>query len=307
MEFRVFAEPQQGASYEDQLAVAQAAEKLGFNAFFRSDHYMNGAEASALPGPTDSWTTLGALARETSTIRLGTLVTSVTFRHPGVLAVQVAQVDQMSGGRVELGIGAGWNETEHRAYGIPFPKKRFGLYEEQLEVITGLWSTPEGALFSHSGTHYTLENSPALPKPIQRSIPVIIGGAGRNRTPAIAARFASEYNTGVPEIAAIPGLIGRVRAACEAIERDPDSLVYSSVWAVAAGATDAEAARRASAGGFEYSQLRVQGLAGTPAEIVDKLGAARQHGITRVYLQIWDLHDLDHLDFLAREIVPQLS
>ena len=164
MKLRIFTEPQQGASYDDLLAVAQATEKLGFDAFFRSDHYLTmGDHASGLPGPTDAWTTLAGLARETERIRLGTLVSSVTYRAPGILAIQVAQVDQMSGGRVELGLGTGWFEKEHLAYGIPFPDKRFGHLEEQLEVITGLWGTPVGDSYSFAGEHYTLVDSPALP------------------------------------------------------------------------------------------------------------------------------------------------
>ena len=199
MDFRIFTEPQQGASYDDQLAVARASEDLGFDAFFRSDHYLRMGDGSGLPGPTDSWTTLAGLARETSTIRLGTLVTSATFRHPGVLAIQVAQVDQMSGGRVELGLGAGWFAREHAAYGLPFPAKRFGMLTEQLEILTGLWGTPLDETFSHSGEVYTLEDSPALPKPVQRDplhpgragVPIIIGGGGPAKTPALAARFAT--------------------------------------------------------------------------------------------------------------------
>src|SRR3954453_20989606 len=148
MNLRVFTEPQQGASYDDLLRVAHAAEDLGFDAFFRSDHYLVMGDGDGLPGPTDAWMTLAGLARETSRIKLGTLVSPVTFRLPGVLAISVAQVDVMSGGRAELGLGAGWFEAEHRAYGIPFPPKRFDLLEEQLAVVTGLWSTPRGETFS---------------------------------------------------------------------------------------------------------------------------------------------------------------
>src|SRR3954463_14751675 len=148
--------------------MALTTEEAGFGAFFRSDHYL-AMTGDGLPGPTDAWTTLAGLARETSRIRLGTLVSSVTFPHPGVLAIQVAQVDAMSGGRVELGLGAGWFEAEHRAYGLPFPDRRFGLLTEQLEIVPGLWGTPAGERFSHDGEDYTLTDSPALPKPVQRS------------------------------------------------------------------------------------------------------------------------------------------
>src|ERR1700678_509885 len=197
MLLRIFTEPQQGGSYDDLLAVAQSSESLGFDAFFRSDHYLAMGEAGGLPGPSDAWVTLAGIARETTTIRLGTLLTAATFRLPGPLAIMVAGVDAMSGGRVELGLGAGWFDTEHTAYGIPFPPlaERFERLEEQLAVITGLWGTPVGERFTFDGTHYQLTDSPALPKPQQRpGPPVIVGGGGKSRTPALAARFASEFN-----------------------------------------------------------------------------------------------------------------
>ncbi|QTE29305.1 LLM class F420-dependent oxidoreductase [Pengzhenrongella sicca] len=315
MDLRIFTEPQQGASYDDLLAVARATETLGFDAFFRSDHFQRMGDGDPLPGPTDAWTTLAGLARETSRIRLGTLVTSATFRHPGVLAVQVAQVDQMSGGRVELGLGAGWFAAEHAAYGIPFPAKRFGLLTEQLEVLTGLWGTPVGERFDHAGEHYTLTDSPALPKPVQASpldparagVPIIVGGNGPKRTPALAARFAAEYNAAFPAKADIATRFATVRAACESIGRDPDSLVYSVALVLCAGATDAEVARRAAAIGREPAELRANGVAGTTAEVVDTLGALGELGASRVYLQVLDLHDLDHLDLVAREVMPALA
>ncbi|MGZ4727767.1 MAG: TIGR03560 family F420-dependent LLM class oxidoreductase, partial [Acidimicrobiales bacterium] len=196
MELRVFIEPQHGASYATQLAVAQRAEANGFDAFFRSDHYLTMGNFSGLPGPSDTWVTLGAIARETTTIRLGTLVCSATFRLPGPLAVAVAQVDDMSDGRVELGLGAGWYDDEHTAYGIPFPPlgERFDRLEEQLEIITGLWRTPIDAQYSFEGRHYTVVGSPALPKPVQPGgPPIVVGGWGARRTPRLAARFANEY------------------------------------------------------------------------------------------------------------------
>lgn len=319
MDLRIFTEPQQGATYDDLLAVAQATERLGFDAFFRSDHYLS-MSRPGLPGPTDAWTTLAGLARETSRIRLGTLVTSVTFRHPGILAVQVAGVDQMSGGRVELGIGAGWFAREHEAYGIPFPAKRFGILAEQLEVVTGLWRTPVGETFTHHGEHYTLTDSPALPKPVQTAavrdgvrlpgataVPVIVGGNGPSRTPALAARFATEYNAAFPEIGDIPTLFGRVRGACEAIGRPADDLVYSAALVMCVGADEGELARRAAAIGREVGELREHGVAGTVTEVVDRLGALRDAGVQRVYLQTLDLGDLDHLELVAAEVAPHLS
>jgi F420-dependent oxidoreductase-like protein len=259
-----------------------------------------------LPGPTDSWTTLAGLARETSTIRLGTLVSSATFRHPGVLAIQVAQVDEMSGGRVELGLGTGWFAAEHAAYGIPFPDKRFGMLEEQLEVITGLWGTPVGETYSFSGEHYTLTDSPALPKPAQARIPIVVGGGGPRRTPALAARFADEYNQSFPEIDSIGPRIAVIEEALAAAGRAPGSLTQSVALVTAVGADEAEFARRATAIGREPAELREHGIAGTVAEAVDRLGALREAGVERVYLQVLDLQDLEHLDLVAREVATQL-
>ena len=308
MQLRIFTEPQEGAEYGTLLAVAQAAEQLGFDAFFRSDHYL-AIDASGLPGPTDAWITLAGLARETSRIRLGTLVTPVTFRLPGPLAITVAQVDRMSGGRVELGLGTGWFDAEHTAYGIPFPPvaERFGRLEEQLEVITGLWGTAEGKTFSFRGSYYTLTDSPALPKPVQRPRPpVLIGGGGERRTPRLAARFADEYNVPFDTVEASVAAFGRVRRACQEAGRDPGSLVYSAAQTVCCGRDEAELARRAEATGEQLAELRRSGLAGSPAEIVDKLGRFAAAGAERVYLQVLDLHDLDHLELIAAEVMPQV-
>ena len=307
MDLRIFIEPQQGASYADQLAVARRAEALGFSGFFRSDHFLRMGGGDPLPGPTEAWTTLAGIARETSTIRLGTLVTSATFRAPGVLAVQVAQVDDMSGGRVELGLGAGWFAEEHAAYGVAFPEKRFGLLTEQLELITGMWATPVGERFSYDGEHYRVVDSPALPKPVQQPLPVIIGGGGPRRTPRLAARFAAEYNQGFPEKDQIPVQRDRVRAACEAIGRDPDELVQSVALVVCVGRDEQEIARRAAAIGREPAELRRNGLAGTPQEVVDGIAALAEQGISRVYLQFLDLSDLDQLDLIASEFMVQVA
>ena len=308
MDFRIFTEPQQGASYNDLLAVAQATEQLGFDAFFRSDHYLVMGDGDGMPGPTDAWTSLAGLARDTTRIKLGTLVSSVTYRHPGILAIQVAQVDQMSGGRAELGLGTGWYQREHEAYGIPFPAKRFGLLEEQLSIVTGLWSTPLGETYSFAGEHYQLTDSPALPKPVQSPVPVIVGGGGPSKTPALAARFATEYNAGfVGDAPEVPGRLDRVRRACDAIDRDPATLILSIAGTTAAGATEAEASTRATAIGQDLASLRTGGFAGTTDEVVDRVSAMAELGISRVYFQIMDLSDLDHLDFLAREVVPRLG
>lgn len=307
MDFRIFTEPQQGASYDDLLTIAQASEQLGYDAFFRSDHYLAMGDGDGLPGPTDAWTSLAGLARETSRIRLGTLVSSVTYRHPGILAIQVAQVDVMSGGRVELGLGAGWFEEEHRAYGIPFPKKRFGMLAEQLEIVTGLWSTPVGDRYSFAGEHHTIVDSPALPKPVQSPVPIIIGGGGAKKTPDLAVRFAAEYNAGFAPVQELAVRVARVREACDRAGRDPATLVLSMPGAVATGATTAEAERRATAIGRSTEELRDGGFTGTASEVIDQIGALTELGFTRIYFQILDLHDLDHLDFLAREVIPKVS
>jgi F420-dependent oxidoreductase-like protein len=308
MDLRIFTEPQQGATYDDLLAVARTAEEHGFDAFFRSDHYLKMGPVSGRPGPTDAWTTLAGLARDTERIRLGTLVTSATFRLPGPLAVTVAQVDQMSDGRVELGLGAGWYEAEHTAYGIPFPPlaERFDRLEEQLAVITGLWATPEGETFSYAGAHYAVTDSPALPKPVQRAVPVIVGGGGPTRTPALAARYAAEFNRAFVDVDAFRGQRDRVRAACEAVDRDPDSLRYSAALVVCCGADEAEVERRAKAIGRQPDELRRNGAAGTVDEVVATLGRWAEAGAERIYLQVLDLADLDHVHLIGTEVLPSV-
>jgi F420-dependent oxidoreductase-like protein len=255
--------------------------------------------------------TLAGIARETSTIRLGTMVTSATFRFPGPLAISVAQVDEMSGGRVELGLGAGWFEAEHQAYAIPFPPlgERFDRLTEQLHIITGLWTTPVGEKFDYTGKQYTVVESPALPKPVQSPHPpIIIGGSGAKRTPALTAQFAAEFNMPFAPLDQTKAQFDRVAAAVAAAGRTPDSLIYSSAFVVCAGRDDAEIARRAAAIGREVDELRSNSpLVGTPAEIVDKLGAFTEAGVQRAYLQLLDMSDLDHLEFFASQVVPQFD
>ncbi len=304
MDLRIFTEPQEGATYDDLLAVALEAERLGFGAFFRSDHYL-AIGSDGLPGPTDAWATLAGLARDTTTIRLGTLVTSATFRRPGPLAITVATVDQMSGGRVEMGIGAGWFEAEHTAYGIPFPepRERFDRLQEQLAIITGLWAT-EGR-FSFDGEHYQISDSPGLPKPAQPKPPVLVGGKGPRRTPALAAQYAEEFNLPFVDEAVTEAQFARVREACERRGRDPEELTWSNALTVCIGADEAEVERRAKAIGREADELRARGLAGTPAEVLDKIGRYAALGSQRLYLQVLDLADLDHLRLVAAEVLPQ--
>lgn len=309
MELCIFTEPQQGATFADQLAMARTAEAHGFTGFFRSDHYLHMGDVSGLPGPTDTWVTLGAIATHTERIRLGTLVCSATFRLPGPLAVAVAQVDHMSNGRVELGLGAGWFGDEHTAYGIPFPTtaQRFDALAEQLEIVTGLWRTPEGDQFSFEGDIHTVVGSPARPKPVQPGgPPIIIGGYGPRRTPALAARYASEFNLPFAPREAFVAQRDRVRAACEAIGRDPGDLRTSVALVVCCGTDHAEVELRAGAIGRATDELRTNGLAGTPAEVLDGLATWAEVGVDRVYLQVLDITDTDHVELLGRDVLRLL-
>ncbi len=302
MDLRIFTEPQQGADYEGLLAVAKAAEAAGFSGFFRSDHVLKMGSASGLPGPTDAWTTLGALARETSTIRLGTLVSPVTFYYPGMLAMVVAQVDQMSNGRVEFGFGAGWYEAEHSAAGLAFGSvgERFDRLTEALEQITGLWSTEIGSTFDHDGEFHQISGSPGLPKPAQLpGPPIIMGGRGPTRTPALVARYAAEYNQPFVPVGEIGTAWQRIAAACTAIERDPAELVHSAALVACVGEDEATFHRRAAAIGREPDELIENGVAGSVDQAAAKLAAYAEAGVSRVYLQVLDLSDLEHVELLA--------
>ncbi|MCR2764559.1 LLM class F420-dependent oxidoreductase [Microbacterium sp. zg.B48] len=307
MEYCTFSEPQQGFSYDEQLAFALATERAGFDGFFRSDHYMRMGPGDPLPGPTDAWTTLAGLARETRRIRLGTLVSSATHRAPAVLAIQVAQVDDMSGGRIELGLGTGWFEAEHRAYGIPFPAKRFGILEEQLAVVTGLWSTPVGETFDFTGEHYTLSGAPALPKPRQQRVPIIIGGGGPRRTPQLAARFATEFNIGFRPEPEIAEAFARVRAACERIGRDPGTLKLSVALSTIAAPDERTLSRRAEATGRSLEQFRDgTNICGDADEIIAKVDRLVALGAERIYFQTVDMRDLEQTAYLGEAVLPGL-
>jgi alkanesulfonate monooxygenase len=261
------------------------------------------------PGPTDTLVTLAGLARETSTIRLGSLVQSSTFRLPGPLAIALAEIDAMSAGRLEVGLGTGWFDDEHRAYGIPFPPlgERFDRLEEQLEIITGLWKQPPGEPFSFAGKHYQVEDSPALPKPVQQPHPpVIVGGYGRKRTPALAARFAGEFNVPFPPLEVYRDAVTRVREGCTKVDRDPATLRASVALVVCCGSDEDEYRRRADSIGRAADELRENGAAGLPNEVVDTITRFGEAGAQTVYLQVLDLDDLDHLRLLAAEVMPQV-
>ena len=309
MKLRIFVEPQQGASYDQQVKMAQAAESGGFDAFFRSDHFL-AMGGDGMPGPTDAWLTLAGIARETDRIRLGTMVTSATFRLPGLLAVQVAQVDDMSGGRAELGLGAGWYDAEHTAHGVPFQPlaERFERLEEQLAILTGFWDTPVGQTFDFDGRHYQLKDSPGLPKPVQKPHPpLIVGGGGPKRTPRLAATFADEFNIPFSSVADTEAQFTRVRSACRDKGRDPGSLRLSAAQTVCCGANDAEVERRAADIGRQADELRANGVAGTPDEVVARLQEFAGVGAESLYLQVLNLEDLDHLALLSEEVLPRVS
>lgn len=309
MELRIFTEPQQGATYDDLVRVAKESERLGFGAFFRSDHYVKMGSVSGLPGPSDAWITLAALARETSSIRLGTLMTSATFRLPGPLAITVAGVDQMSNGRIELGIGAGWFDEEHTAYAIPFPSvgERFDRLEEQLEILTGLWTTPSETTFNYNGTHYQLTNCPALPKSVQRPHPpILIGGGGKVRTPNLAARFADEFNMPFSSLSDTKTQFERVQRACDEIDRTKE-IILSAAQVLCVGETESEVAKRAAWIGRDLNELRANGLAGTVDEVTEKILTFADAGAERMYLQLLDLSDLEQLGLVADQVAKGLT
>jgi F420-dependent oxidoreductase-like protein len=310
MRLRIFTEPQQGATYEQLLGVAKAAERLGFDAFFRSDHLQRIGDGAPGPGSTDAWMTLAAIGRETSRIRLGTLVTPVTFRFPGPLAIQVAQADAMSDGRVELGLGAGWYDTEHASYAIPFPSTadRFAMLEEQLEIVTGLWKTPPGETYSFRGAHHSVTDSPALPKPVQEPAPpVIIGGWGTKRTPRLAARYAAEFNMPFAPVSYFREGCDHVRAACEAIGRDPSTMRFTVATVVCAGKNEKEIERRAVESGQDPENVRASAAAGTPDEVVERIEEFAREGAETVYLQYHTLDDVEHLELIGTEVLPKVA
>jgi F420-dependent oxidoreductase-like protein len=307
MALRIFTEPQQGASYDELLAVARTGEECGFGAFFRSDHLLKMGSATGLPGYTDAWITLAGLARDTRTIRLGTLVSPVTFRPPGTFTVVATQVDHMSGGRLEVGLGAGWYEAEHQAYGLPFPPigARYDLLEDQLAILHGAWSAPPGATFELTGRTCSVRLEAGTIRPHQRPHPpIVLGGEGGPRSARLASTYADEYNVSFQPLDSTRSIHDRVRRACEQDGRDPSTLVWSAAQVLCCGRTETEVARRAAAIGSEVAELRENGLAGSPAEVLEKLGRFADHGVDRFYLQVLDLADLDHLRLVGEEVLP---
>jgi F420-dependent oxidoreductase-like protein len=307
MRISLFVEPHRGATYDDQLRLARHAEQAGFEGFLRADHYQSMGADPGLPGPTDAWITLAGLARETSRIRLGTLVNAATFRLPGPLAIMVAQVDAMSGGRIDLGMGAGWLEREHTSYGIPFPPlgERLDRMHEQLEIITGLWRTNVGDRFDYDGKYYTLIDAPALPKPLQQpGPPIIVGGRGPKRTPEIAGRFADEFNMPFKTVAQTAVAFDRVRAAAA---RRGRQLTLSAGIVVAIGRTAEEAARRAAPLHVPSALPPEDPVVGDPERLVERITEMAAIGAGRVHLRVIDMSDLDHVDLIAEKVLPYVS
>jgi len=326
MRFAMMIEAQMGLSYEDQLAVARRAEAAGFEAFFRSDHYASFPGGSGKP-TTDAWGVLAGIARETSTIRLGALVSPVGYRHPGQLVKIMTTVDEMSGGRVEAGFGAGWNEQEHRSYGLPFPpiEVRAEMLEEQLAVAHGLWTEPDG--WSFEGKHVQISGAQFDPKAVDvagrpRTASgvvrprIIVGGEGSPRSMRMAARWADEFNlssTG-PELAAERQI--RLSAACEAIERDPATLTRSAMVGAMIGADAAEVAARGAAlmsavgvaeGSSEWIEARrARWIIGTPDQARAMVQRFADAGIERIMLQDFLPWDLDMIDQLGAELIGRV-
>ena len=310
MRFSLCIETQQGSSYEEILALALAAERHGFDGVYCSDHYLRmpakAAPAGGLPGPTDAWTTLAGLARDTTSIRLGTLLTCATFRLPVPLAITVAQVDTMSRGRVVFGLGAGWVDLEHLVQGIAFPPvvERFDRLEEQLAIISGFWTTPVGSSFSYCGRYYRVVDSPALPKPVQLPTPpIVIGGSGRRRTPLLAAHFATEYNAPFLSMSRAVDQFDHVRRACEAVTRDPASLALSAGLIACCGSKPAEVTSRAARAGIDIASDGV--VSGTPDEMAEVLLSWQAAGADHVYLEVL-VSDLDHVELIGESVLPSL-
>lgn len=299
----VVCQPQFGATYDDQLALALEVEQAGFDAFFRSDHYLS-PRGTGEPGPTDAWVTLGALARETKRIRLGTLMTAASFRNPVLLAMQVAQVDQMSRGRVEFGVGAGWYQKEHEAMGIAFPSpsERMDRFEEQLQVLRLLWTSPPDQTIDHHGRHYAFSGATGLPKPWSPSGPrVIVGGTGPKRTPMIAARYADEYNVPYLPPDRVGRLYDRVRECCVRLGREPNTPARSVTIAVVTGASAGDVERRVGALGGRDA-LAGRAIIGMPDECVRRLREFLDVGAERLHVQLFDLRDLDLVRVLGAEV-----
>ena len=307
-------EGQEGVTWDQWRALAAACDEHGYEGLFRSDHYMS-VTGQTDRGSLDAWTTLAALAAVTSRVRLGTLVSPATFRHPSVLAKSAVTVDQVSGGRAELGIGAGWLEAEHRAYGFPFSdmRTRMDLLAEQMEIIARSFA---GERFSYKGEHYEIEDLDARPKPVQRPRPtVIVGGRGGPRSLALAARWADEYNTFSASVDEIRERREAFAVAWREAGRDPDAFRFSAMVAVLVGADERELsdriARLAEWQGRQPAEvldsLRGTGVVGTVDEAAELLAELEAAGAQRVMIQHLLHDDLDAVELIGRELIPQVA
>ncbi len=314
MRLCLMVEGQEDVTWDQWLALAEATERTGLDGLFRSDHYLSG-DGRVGRGSLDAWTTLAGIAAHTSRIRLGTMVSPATFRHPSVLGKSATTVDHISGGRVELGLGAGWYELEHEAFGFPFPplKARMQMLEEQLEIITRQWTEDE---FSFAGDHYTLDRCPSLPRPLQSPHPpVIVGGAGKPRSVAIAVRFAQEYNAVTGDVEECRALRERLDRACEAAGRDPATLAMSVMTTAVVGADVHELSRRlddlaalglGDSGAALLRENRDDWIGGTVPEVVEKLHALAEVGVERVMLQHLCHTDIEMVELIGNELVPEV-
>lgn len=310
---RLMVEPMCGGTYQQLVRLARAAEESGYDAFFRSDHLAFEPPRPAL----EAWTTLAGLARDTSRIRLGTLVTPMTFRHPAVLAREVATVDEMSGGRVELGVGTGWYEREHTTLGIPFPAlgERTDRLHEAVEVITRLWT---GRPVSYAGAHHRLDDAIALPRPVQDPLPLIVGAKGGRRSIDLAVRHAAEYNTTATDPAGAAHVYEKVRSACAAAGRDPASMRLSWMGTVVTAPDEATLRRRmervawwtgdaSTPPDVLRGQLAPKNVVGVHDEAAEQLRAYLDAGVERIYARVWDLDDLDLVAEISQELLPRAS
>ncbi|HEX5039520.1 MAG TPA: TIGR03560 family F420-dependent LLM class oxidoreductase [Candidatus Limnocylindria bacterium] len=313
MRYALMTEPQQGLSYDEILAVARTAEESGIEAYFRSDHYASFPGGEGLP-TTDAWTTLAGLARETTTIRLGVLVSPVTFRIPGNLAKVIQTVDEMSDGRVEAGFGAGWNESEHGQLGIPFPPigERFDMLEEQMAIIHGLWTEPDG--WSYAGKHWTVSSSKQhgpISRGGRRHPHILFGGKGGPRLAGLVARYGDEFNLNSASPDDAPDAYGRIRAACREVGRDPDEIVLSAMTGVLVAETEDEVRARvadllaALGRGVDdadawLADRRRRWIMGTPEQAMERVRALEATGMQRVMLQDFLPRDLDHVRLMGR-------
>lgn len=313
MRYALMSEPQQGLSYAEILALARTAEEAGFEAYFRSDHYASFPGESGLP-TTDAWTTLGGLARETRSIRLGVLVSPVTFRIPGNLAKVIQTVDDMSDGRIEAGFGAGWNADEHAQLGIPFPDigERYDRLEEQMAIIHGLWTEPDG--WSYEGTHWTVRGAKRhgeLGRDGRRHPHILFGGKGGPRLAALVARYGDEFNLNSAAPDDAPEAYARVRAAAREIGRDPDEIVYSAMTGALVAETEDDLQARVSdllaaigQGSIDpgewLAERRRRWVMGTPDEAHERVRRLAETGTQRIMLQDLLPRDLDHVRLMGR-------